>query len=155
MNKLIIALCCLLFSVSGIGAEKVALPLEDFDNWYYKKSEQYQGWKYIVLHHSATNAGSVNAFHKFHTKQGYGVIAYHFVIGICLVGNLEKQKPTQAQLVALKMLIRRLRNEYKITANNVVGHRHVSYDDEPQHTEKTACPGKKLRVNSVLSSASK
>lgn len=62
-----------------------ALPVEysweDYDNWYYKKSEHYQGWKYIVIHHSATGAGSVKAFHRFHSKQGYGGIAYHFVIG--------------------------------------------------------------------------
>lgn len=53
----------------------------DHENWYYKKSETYMGWKYIVIHHSATQAGSVKAFHKFHTRQGYGGIAYHFVIG--------------------------------------------------------------------------
>ena len=53
----------------------------DYDDWYYKKSASYKGWKYIVVHHSATNAGSVKAFHKFHTRQGYGGIAYHFVIG--------------------------------------------------------------------------
>jgi len=53
----------------------------DYDDWYFKKSEDYQGWKYIVLHHSATAAGSVSAFHQYHTQQGYGGIAYHFVIG--------------------------------------------------------------------------
>lgn len=191
MKKLIIFIGFLLLSVTSFSAEKVALPLNDFDSWYYKKSEQYQGWKYIVLHHSATSAGSVNAFHEFHTKQGYGGIAYHFVIGngngmrdgevqetfrwskqmsgthvsvnswqhnvfgvgICLVGNLEKQKPTSAQLLALKKLIRRLQDEHNIRANNVFGHRHVPYDDEPKHTEKTACPGKKLRMDSILSSA--
>ncbi len=62
-----------------------ALPVEylwsDYDDWYYKKTEGYKGWKYIVIHHSATSAGSVKAFHRFHTKQGYGGIAYHFVIG--------------------------------------------------------------------------
>lgn len=53
----------------------------DYDDWYYKKTESYKGWKYIIIHHSATSAGSVKAFHKFHTKQGYGGIAYHYVIG--------------------------------------------------------------------------
>ncbi len=53
----------------------------DYDSWYYKKSGAYKGWKYIIIHHSATDAGSVKAFHKFHTQQGYGGIAYHFVIG--------------------------------------------------------------------------
>ena len=53
----------------------------DHDDWYYKKTNTYQGWKYIVIHHSATLAGSVEAFHQFHTQQGFGGIAYHFVIG--------------------------------------------------------------------------
>lgn len=53
----------------------------NFDDWYYKQIKLYQGWKYIVIHHSATNAGSVRAFHQYHTRQGYGGIAYHFVIG--------------------------------------------------------------------------
>ena len=54
---------------------------EKYDNWYYKKTKNFKGWKYIVLHHSATEAGSVKAFDRFHTDQGYGGIAYHFVIG--------------------------------------------------------------------------
>lgn len=53
----------------------------DYTHWYYKNSVPYQGWKYIVIHHSATDAGSVGAFHRFHTKQGFGGVAYHFVIG--------------------------------------------------------------------------
>ena len=54
---------------------------DNYDAWYNKKLAAYKGWKYIVVHHSATQSGSINAFHKYHTKQGYGGIAYHFVIG--------------------------------------------------------------------------
>lgn len=54
---------------------------ENFDDWYYKKLERYQGWRYIVIHHSATAAGSVKGFDEYHTKQGFGGIAYHYVIG--------------------------------------------------------------------------
>jgi len=71
----------------------VEYPWYKYNDWYYKKSDSYKGWKYIVIHHSATNAGSVNAFNKFHTKQGYGGIAYHFVIGN---GNGMKDGEVQA-----------------------------------------------------------
>lgn len=74
-----------LLVISGpVQAQKpvpVTYSWSDYDDWYYKKSATYQGWKFIVIHHSATLAGSVNAFHRFHTKQGYGGVAYHFVIG--------------------------------------------------------------------------
>lgn len=78
-------LLCVLLFISGPSSAETVEPreylLSDYNNWYYKKSATYKGWKYIVIHHSATQAGSVNAFHNYHTRQGYGGIAYHFVIG--------------------------------------------------------------------------
>jgi len=165
--------------------EPVDYSWSDYDDWYYKKSEAYKGWKYIVVHHSATNAGSVNAFHKYHTKQGYGGIAYHFVIGngngmddgeiqetfrwqqqisgthvsvnawdhnifgigICLVGNLEKSPPTNAQILALKTLIASLQSRHSINDKNIFGHKHVQYDDASGRKEQTACPGRKMDLN--------
>ncbi len=159
----------------------------DYADWYYKKSDAYQGWKYIVVHHSATSSGSVNAFHQFHTRQGYGGIAYHFVIGnghgmgdgevqetfrwqqqaagthvsvnawdhnvfgigICLVGNMENTLPSAAQLAALKNLISRLQKTYQIPSDNIVGHKHVLYDDASGKMEQTACPGKKLELEKL------
>lgn len=83
--KIINLVLCFLFIFSTPAHAKSIVPVTyswtDYDDWYYKKSEPYKGWKYIVIHHSATEAGSVRAFHKFHTQQGYGGIAYHFVIG--------------------------------------------------------------------------
>ena len=170
---------------------KNCMPLEfpwsDHYKWYYKKADKYKGWKYIVIHHSATQAGSVKAFHTFHTQQGYGGIAYHFVIGnghgmpdgavqatfrwkkqiagthvsgnawnhnvfgigICLVGNLEKSPPTKAQIASLLKLIDMLKQTYDITANNIVGHKHVKSSNTSGRTEKTACPGKKLDIAKV------
>lgn len=159
----------------------------DYDDWYNKKSELYKGWKYVVIHHSATSAGSVKAFHKFHTQQGYGGVAYHFVIGngngmndgevkepfrwkqkisgthvsvnswehnvfgigVCLVGNLENGPPTKAQMLALRKLIARLKATYHIENKNIMGHKHVHYDDASDKKEQTACPGKKLELNKL------
>ncbi len=160
---------------------------KDFNDWYYKKTNNYKGWKYIVIHHSATLAGSVKAFHQFHSKQGYGGIAYHFVIGngngmkdgeiqetfrwkqkiagthvtvnswdhnvfgigICLVGNLEKSSATKAQLKSLTILIARLKKNYNITSKNIIGHKHVFYDDASGKQEQTVCPGKNLDLNKL------
>ncbi len=80
-NRFIYSLLIIYFSITVQNALAVEYLSTDFDDWYYKKTNNYKGWKYIVIHHSATRAGSVKAFHKFHTKQGYGGIAYHFVIG--------------------------------------------------------------------------
>ncbi|MBD3379678.1 MAG: LysM peptidoglycan-binding domain-containing protein [Candidatus Omnitrophica bacterium] len=42
-------------------------------------------WKYIVIHHSATDFGSSAAFNKAHLKKGWKGVGYHFIIdnGTC------------------------------------------------------------------------
>ena len=188
-TRLLLSIFFLIFAVSlqARNAIPITYSWSDYEDWYFKKSDSYKGWKYIVIHHSATNAGSVKAFHKFHTRQGYGGIAYHFVIGngngmkdgevketfrwrqkiagthvsvnswehnvfgigVCLVGNLENKSPTTAQMKALKKLISKLKNTYHIEDENIIGHKHVRYDDASNKTEKTACPGKKLELKQL------
>lgn len=38
-------------------------------------------WRYIVIHHSATEEGGALAFHWMHTHKGWDELGYHFVIG--------------------------------------------------------------------------
>jgi N-acetylmuramoyl-L-alanine amidase len=40
-----------------------------------------QQWKYIVIHHSATDEGSANTFDRFHKERGWRGVGYDFVIG--------------------------------------------------------------------------
>jgi N-acetyl-anhydromuramyl-L-alanine amidase AmpD len=40
-----------------------------------------QEWAYIVVHHSATAAGSAATFHRHHQGKGWEGLGYHFVIG--------------------------------------------------------------------------
>jgi N-acetylmuramoyl-L-alanine amidase len=65
--------------VLSLGVVTATLRGDSMD-WFYKKGA-YTGWKYVVIHHSATDQGSARAFDRFHTSQGYGGLAYHFVIG--------------------------------------------------------------------------
>jgi hypothetical protein len=39
------------------------------------------GWKFIVIHHSATPAGSAMQFDRGHRAKGWDELGYHFVIG--------------------------------------------------------------------------
>ncbi len=38
-------------------------------------------WRYIVVHHSASSAGSARTFHQAHRKRGWDGLGYDFVIG--------------------------------------------------------------------------
>jgi hypothetical protein len=62
-------------------------------------------------------------------------------IGICLMGNLERQRPTPRQLQTLELLIATLVQETGMAAHAVYGHGEV--------THRTACPGRQMRMASL------
>ena len=61
-------------------------------------------------------------------------------IGICLVGNFEKERPTRAQVDELVSLIRWLQKKCDIPSKNVLGHRDI---------KDTLCPGKYFPMEEV------
>ncbi len=131
-------------------------------------------WKYIIIHHSATDEGSSLYFDKYHQSKGWEGIGYHFVIGngtkgkqdgqiedsprwikqengshcrasdmnekaigICLVGNFNKERVSEKQMASLVYLVNLLRRNYRIPVRNILGHGQV-------RGAKTECPGKKF-----------
>ena len=58
-------------------------------------------------------------------------------IGVCLVGDFTKTRPTRKQLRTLAKLINELRKKYDIPLDNVIGHGKIK-------GEKTKCPGRKF-----------
>ncbi len=139
-------------------------------------------WRYIVLHHTGTDAGSVESIHRAHLrrKDKYGRhwlgIGYHFVvgngngmgdgeveptfrwkqqiqgahagvseyneygIGIALVGNFEKHRPTSRQLASVEQLVSALCRRYGIPPERVLGHRDI---------KATACPGRLFPLEEI------
>jgi len=131
-------------------------------------------WRYIVIHHSATEDGNASEFDLAHRRRGWDELGYHFVItngnggpdgmvqvgsrwrrqkwgahcgktpnneyneygiGICLVGNFCRHRPTRAQLASLERLVKYLADRFEIPPENVIGH-----CDAPN--AHTACPGR-------------
>lgn len=95
-------------------------------------------WQGIVIHHSATEGGTVESFDSYHKQIGFDEIGYHYVIykdgsvhegrslnkvgahakgrnkthiGICLVGN---ETFTKAQILELGLLNLYLSDKYNI-----------------------------------------
>jgi N-acetylmuramoyl-L-alanine amidase len=127
-------------------------------------------WRYIVIHHSATESGSAAAFDKEHRQvRHWDGLGYDFVInngnggpdglvevgyrwrdqkpgahagpnsprnrdgiGICLVGDFTKTRPTAAQMRALSRLCNFLSSYCGIPRENFLLHGDV---------RQTACPG--------------
>ena len=142
-----------------------------------------RAWKYIVIHHSAGDAGSEAAFDRYHrVKRHWQGVGYDFVIGngngspdgkvevtfrwedqitgaharsagneynrygigICLVGNFEKDYPTARQMEALVGLVNYLQGRCGIPTRNIMGHREVP-------DASTKCPGQNFPWYEFLS----
>ena len=168
------------------GAER-AIKIEPLDRQtrYILEWGTSTRWKYVVIHHSATEKGSARVFDRNHRRKRHfhHGLGYHFVIcngtygrkdgqievgkrwryqtdgahcragdgnkigiGICLVGNFNKTKPTRKQIDALVHLVPHLCYKYNIPLENVRGH-----GDMPGAS--TECPGKNFpwkRVRAAL-----
>ncbi len=138
-------------------------------------------WKYIIIHHSATDFGNAMQFNEAHLRRGWKGIGYHFIIdngtcgkddgqiemgprwikqqdgahckannmneraiGICLVGNFSKGKPTKKQMDSLIYLTDKLKKYYKISKKRVLGHGEVL-------GAKTECPGTRFSMRALRS----
>ena len=114
---------------------------------------------HIVVHHSAVshdkNPVQFEAINRFHQRQGWGKIGYHYLIekdgtlvrgreedeigahtkqkmmnyrsiGICLTGNFDIEEPTYEQCVTLLEIIETLQKQYGIEDKNIYPHRHYA-----------------------------
>ncbi len=133
-------------------------------------------WKYIIIHHSATEVGNSMQFNASHLRRGWKGVGYHFIIdngtygkddgqietgprwlkqdngahckasdmnekgiGICLVGNFSRGRPTRKQMKSLTYLVNELRSYYKIPKNRILGHGQVK-------GARTECPGRRFSM---------
>ena len=138
-------------------------------------------WKYIVLHHSAVDRGSMKGLDRYHREERRmeNGLAYHFVIGngiggmgdgeigignrwkrqiqgghvasaklnqvaigICLIGNFEKTRPTTKQMNSLEGLLRYLKKRTGLATSQIRSHQSIN-------TKPTACPGKYLNMETI------
>ncbi len=136
-------------------------------------------WKYIVIHHTASDSGNATSIGKYHKeKRGWSNgLGYDFLIGngngsrdgqievgnrwnlqidgahagnpeynkygigICLVGNFDKDYPTHRQFSSLLYLINYLQERCNIHKDKVILHKTF---------RKTDCPGNHFPYDKLL-----
>jgi hypothetical protein len=119
-----------------------------FNGWHKAKSwaeatKTPSAYPYISYHYlMATNGDMLKVtdekYVKYHSGDSFrGVDSFNeHGIAVCLTGNYENDKPTDAQMKALVLFIRDVEKRYKINAR-VRGHKETSQS-------ATACPGKNI-----------
>lgn len=119
-----------------------------------KPKDNFPSW--LIVHHSAASElQTVQSIENYHLSLGWEGVGYQYLItntgqvwlgrpehyhgahvseqsmntksiGICLIGNFDVTMPTQAQIDALKSLLKSKMTQYNIQPSQVVPHRHFA-----------------------------
>lgn len=118
-----------------------------FDRYHRDKGWDELGYHFVIGNGTDTPDGMVEVGSRWY-KQKHGAHCKtpdnyfnEHGIGICLVGDFTKSRPTQRQLAALERLTGFLCERCGISPDHVVSHQAV--------THKTACPGRFLPMSSL------
>lgn len=125
--------------------------------------------KKLIIHHSASNGATTKKadIEKWHKQRGFSQIGYHKIIegngnvvngrleviqgahakganvgslGVCVVGDFEKNMPSATQINALIVVLTDWCKHHKLNEANIYGHFNA-----PGGSTKTSCPGKNLK----------
>jgi len=121
-----------------------------FDNWHRNHNGWDElGYHFVIGNGTLTPDGCVEVGSRW-TKQKHGAHCrvgddetYNdWGIGICLVGDFEHDRPTEAQMDALARLVDYLRVKYAIPDRCIIGHGDV---------DTTRCPGRYFSFGNLFS----
>ena len=85
----------------------------------------------------------VNQKHGVHCRNAKNAELDEYGIGICFVGDLDKEPPTPRQVAAAKALIAYLSSRYGIARNHVETHAHIA-------ATPTVCPGRHFPIEAIV-----
>ncbi len=120
------------------------------DQWHRTRGFDELGYHFVIGNGTNSGDGQIEVGPRW-TKQKWGAHdnaldnRYNTSgIGICLVGNFDKNRPTAAQRKSLVRLVVYLMKTYHVTPSHVVGH---------GETKTTDCPGRYLSVAQIRAAA--
>ena len=112
----------------------------EFDRYHRSQGWDELGYHFVIGNGHGSPDGKIEIGSRWH-KQKHGAhcktVGNYYNehgIGICLVGDFTKSRPTAHQLASLQRLVRFLRGEADIALSEVTTHGRV--------TRRTACPGR-------------
>lgn len=114
---------------------------DSFDDYHRRKRRMRNGLAYhfVIGNGHGSPDGHIEVGHRWRDQlQGGHVRSARLNdigIGICLVGNFEKHRPTPKQLATFTQLVNHLQNDMCHDKLTVAGHRELP-------TESTLCPGR-------------
>jgi N-acetyl-anhydromuramyl-L-alanine amidase AmpD len=106
---------------------------KDFPASYFDGKAWYIGYHYVIFGDGEVRQYRTETTVGAHCKEES---MNYLSIGICLVGNFDKETPSEAQKAAAAKLIEDIQKRYDIADSKVVGHR--------RYATYKSCPGKNI-----------
>jgi len=120
---------------------------------YHRRNNGWDGigYDFLIGNGSGSNNGEVETTFRWtgqktgaHCKTDESNWANEGAVGICLVGNFDQSRPSNAQMSSLMKLVRFLSQRYDIPASRIYGH-----NTTPGHSTTTSCPGRYFPLSYV------
>jgi N-acetylmuramoyl-L-alanine amidase len=109
--------------------------LNQIDEWHRDRGFTRSSLGYYIGYHFVIEQ-SGNVFQARNTEEiGCHCVPNTGKVGVCLIGDFSKGKPTDAQLNALMAVLDTLTEELKLSPSDIYGHREL---------KATECPGDNL-----------
>ncbi|MFH0752768.1 MAG: peptidoglycan recognition family protein [archaeon] len=121
---------------------------KDFPAYVKLRHVRVRGWEHIGYHFLIGRGRPFTREGKLYMGRperyvGAHALGYnHRSIGVCLIGDLDKRKPTKRQMDSLFSVLRDKMREYGVPVENVLGHRELP-------GVAKSCPGKNLDMDFV------
>ncbi len=100
------------------------------------------GYHYVIGNGSLSGDGEIEEGRKLPFRGAHAKGGNEDSIGICLVGNFNRNNPTDAQMSSLGLLLKKLIAEYSIPADSITLHRLIQ-------GSSTECPGDNIRLHNI------
>ncbi|MBV8487850.1 MAG: N-acetylmuramoyl-L-alanine amidase [Planctomycetaceae bacterium] len=120
----------------------------------HRKVLGYDGCGYHFVIGNGTGSGDgqievaqrwINQKHGVHCRNAKNADIDEYSIGICFIGDLDKEPPTPRQLAAAKLLLAYLSKRYEIPRGRIDTHAHLA-------ATPTVCPGKRFPADALQGS---
>jgi N-acetylmuramoyl-L-alanine amidase len=129
---------------------------KEIDRWHKKNGWKGIGYHYVILdaRHDTKAEATVEKGRPAGEQGAHVAGINHMAVGICCVGDGDKEAFTPKQMARLIELIHELRKKHGVPVERVIGHREVNVlikkglVAEKYRTGKT-CPGNRVSMDEI------
>ena len=133
---------------AAFGKDKGEFNAEICTSWHVKRHFVTIGYHYVICNGRGGADGEIQVGRP-EDRAGAHVKGINSVsLGICLAGNGDYEKWTEAQKQSLFTLVKDLQSRYNVPTQNVIGHREIGKVNPKYSTRKT-CPGRLINMDQV------